>query len=717
MLHRSLLLLVVAVSSAAQPPSRGRALFFERGVPQLEFAAAEAGATYRILPPSEWSRGACAPCIRVTIAPGSAAPQSYSIQVAGAHVTITAPDANGAMYGLFDVIEALRPEASGSLTSGEHAPYIARRGIKFNLPLDARTPTYSDPGDAAQANIPEMWSIEFWHSFLDEMARNRYNVLSLWSLHPFPSMVKVPEYPDVALADVMRTTHKLDDSFSSRAVDFVRPEMLANMEVVKRLTIDQKIAFWREVMQYAKDRGIDTYLFTWNIYTYGATGKYGITDAQDNQKTVDYFRASVRETILTYPLLAGIGITAGEQMNDRLSGANSSEGWLRRTYGEGIQDALKQQPTRKVELIHRYHETDQNALMAQWKDYPGGFDFSYKYSVAHMYSIPKPTFIDPILAKMPPGMKTWLTVRNDDVYTYRWGDPEYARAYVKGMPGPDRLAGFYMGPDGYIWGREFLAKEPSSPRELVISKQWYSFLLWGRLSFDPTLPTSFFEQTLAHHFRGVDRVALEKAWAASSQVFPLITRFFWGDIDLKWYPEASLSHPRHHGYYTVRDFAEGSTMPGSGVLSIREWRRLSLAQQPMTGTTPLQIASALEASATPALAALPKLRSGRVSKELNNTLGDIESMSHLANYYSAKIRGAAALAVFDGSRDELDRTRAVTELEKAAAHWRLYSASYSRQYTSPHLYNRVGFVDIPGLVAKVDADISIARDWRPGTMR
>jgi hypothetical protein len=53
-------------------------------------------------------------------------------------------------------------------------------------------------------------------------------------------------------------------------------------------------------MQYAHDRGIAVYLFTWNIFTFGATGKYGITPAQDNPITIDYFR----KTVLTYPLLA-----------------------------------------------------------------------------------------------------------------------------------------------------------------------------------------------------------------------------------------------------------------------------------------------------------------------------------------------------------------------------------------------------------------------------
>ena len=94
----------------------------------------------------------------------------------------------------------------------------------------------------------------------------------------------------------------------------VQPAMLADVEVVKRMTIDEKIAFWRWVMQYARDRGIEVYVFTWNVFTWGAEGKHGITRDMDNPVTKAYFRASVREMVKTYPLLAGFGITAGEGM-------------------------------------------------------------------------------------------------------------------------------------------------------------------------------------------------------------------------------------------------------------------------------------------------------------------------------------------------------------------------------------------------------------------
>ena len=272
------------------------------------------------------------------------AAQSYRIRVERQNghsaITVRGADAAGTMYGGLDVAEAIRTGTLDSLQDSDHTPHIAQRGIKLNIPLDLRTPSYTDPSDAAQANIPEMWSMDFWREFLDDMARHRYNVLTLWSLNPFPSIVKVPEFPHVALDDVWRTTAKLDEKFSGNGDNFVRPEMLAHHEVVKKLTIDEKIQFWRDVMQLAKDRGVDVYLFTWNIFLYGAEGKDGITGDKGAPRTIEYFRASVRETIKTYPLLAGFGITAGESMPAEIGGI-SKEKWLWKTYGEGIRDAAQ----------------------------------------------------------------------------------------------------------------------------------------------------------------------------------------------------------------------------------------------------------------------------------------------------------------------------------------------------------------------------------------
>ena len=647
--------------------------------------------------------------------------QSYSIRVQNEGgrrvITVRGADAVGAMYGGLDIAEAVRTGTLDLLKDADQSPYIARRGIKFNIPLDLRTPSYTDCSDAGQANIPEMWERAFWTAFLDAMARNRYNVLSLWSLHPFPSLVKVPEFPEVALNDVWRTRAKLDDTFSFAGSDMVRPDMLADHEVVKRMTIDEKIEFWRWVMQHAADRGIQVYVFTWNVFTWGAEGKHGITNDLGNEITKKYFRASVREMVKTYPLLAGMGITAGEGMPERMD-SKAKEAWLSATYAEGVRDALRDDLKREFGMIHRFHWTAQGDILDAFKDYPGPFEFSFKYSVAHMYSITKPPFIQPLLENLAPGRKTWLTVRNDDIYTFRFGDPAYIREYVLNMPPSDKISGFYMGPDGYVWGRDFLERHPDSgPRPLVIEKQWYAFMLLGRLAYDPSLPDSRFERMLAARHPQASSPHLFRALQSASQVMPLTTRFFWGDIDLKWYPEASLSHRRSKGYYTVSHFMEGVTMPGSEVLCIRDWRARLTAREPMEQTTPLEIADALDGSASKTFASLDALReAAKEDSELRKTVSDCEALAWLGRYYASKIRGASALALFDGNGDTFEHEAALRHLGDALAHWKRYAAIRDAHYV-PALYNRVGHVNVTALTEQVAADLDIARSWKPGTLQ
>ena len=678
-----------------------------REAPQIAFGGAE------IQTAAESAKETAPLTVEFAIDSAGLKPQCYRIERSEGKIRVVGGDANGAMYGGLDVAEAIRLGMLAGLTSTEHSPYVARRGIKFNIPLDARTPSYSDAGDAAQQNIPEMWSLDFWREFLDEMARDRFNVLSLWNLHPFPSMVKVPEYPDVALADVMRTTVKFDSSYSLSAKDMVRPSHLTHLETLKKMTVEEKIAFWRQVMQYAHDRGIEVYLFTWNIFVWGAEGKYGITVDQSNPTTIDYFRKSVRETLLTYPLLAGFGVTAGENMQS-LKGELTNEKWLWKTYGEGIRDVKKLQPDRSIRLIHRLHQTNLKVILNDWKDYPDTFDFSYKYSVAHMYSLSTPPFAKSTLAALPAHVRTWLTVRNDDIYSFRWGDPEYARAYVLGMPGPDKLAGYYMGPDGYIWGREFLSTEPDSPRQLVMKKQWYSFMLWGRLSYDPQLPDALFKRTLAVRFPEVPAEKLSIASSEASKIIPQITRFFWGDIDLKWFPEACLSHPSQKGFYTVKHFIAGETMPGSGIMNIRTFRDRLLDGKPMDAITPPEVAQALKDHAQTALRFIAELPAAGADKELRLMIGDLRAMAYLGDYYAEKILGATELTLFDKTGKPEQQAAAVKHLEAALEHWKKYAAVATSQYR-PQLLTRVGYVDLNQLTSKVQEDIAMARDWRKGT--
>jgi hypothetical protein len=418
--------------------------------------------------------------------------------------------------------------------------------------------------------------------------------------------------------------------------------------------------------------------------------------------------------------LAGIGVTSGENMKDFPKAGDTkeqtierTEQWMLQTYCEGIRDALKSDPKRQFRLIHRLHDSKPEIIKRLWANYPGPLDLSFKYAaVAHMYGVTNPSMIRPYLPYFSPALRTWLEVRNDDIHSFRWGDPEFARGFVRAMPGPDKMAGFNMGPDGYCWGREAIALNPDSPRQLMLKKQWLSFMLWGRLSYDPALPDELFKRAVAARFPEVSADKLVTAWTAVSHIIPEVNRFHWIGNDNAWYPEACKGL---HAFYTVRDFMLGSGIPESGDMNIREWRARQLAGRPMTGLTPPQVAAQMRDDAQTALDGVAALRSrAGDNQELRETLGDIEAMARLGQYYAGKIDGAAELALFDATSKPEHQAAAVKHLEAALGHWRDYAAVYTKQYQQPLLYNRVGVVDIPKLAAQAAADVEIARHWKPG---
>ena len=81
-----------------------------------------------------------------------------------------------------------------------------------------------------------------------------------------------------------------------------------------------------------------------------------------------------------------------------------------------------------------------------------------------------------------------------------------------------------MGSDGYVWGQEFVSKDPETPRQLEIDKHWYRFRIWGQMAYNPDLDRDHWAAVLEHRFSGVDGKRLYDAWAAVSEIVPQINR-------------------------------------------------------------------------------------------------------------------------------------------------------------------------------------------------
>ncbi len=566
--------------------------------------------------------------------PSGLGEQAYALRTTGKpnkSYWVFGGDVNGAMYGGFQVAENIKFNDFSGTYNQEESPNILKRGVKLNLPFDVNSTTYfsSNKSTSSKNAITHVWDMSFWTTWFDEMARNRYNVVSVWNNHCFTSMIKMADYPDVVLNDVTGYPDIYNDKDRKG-------------KVIKTMTIDQKIEFWRNVMAYAKSRGFTFYLFNWNLFLESATGKYGLTSGGEgvtNPATATYVRKCTYELLKTYPDLDGIGVTQGEGMIPKNDSLNSH--FLGITYGKGMADFAKEHPNRKLNFIHRWHMADFKSIQKNFAELlqcPNvTFDMSFKYSAAHMYSSTKPDFMTEkemnFLKKNK--VKSWLTVRNDDFYYHNWGSPEYAREYLKNIPGQgDWFKGFYIGADGFNPTRTFFSKNSITQNTLEVQRQWYMNMIWGRLAYNPNTSDDVFKNHMKLKYPSVSSNDLFAAWSKVSKALPKVGELTLNafKLDFHWYPEHCSSEK---GFLTIKHFAEAAPRKSSDFCSIEG----SAANNCDKKTSAYAVADQIEADALSTLSLINAMTAPDNS-ELGVTLNTIKSMSYLTIYYAYKIRGA-----------------------------------------------------------------------------
>ncbi|MBC8870369.1 MAG: hypothetical protein H8E44_13175 [Planctomycetes bacterium] len=691
----AVVVIVYSMSMGMLHASEGVAIRYDQSDPKVEFAAGDLRKAIADVGCRVVESQADRTIVFDTFSLGMG-PQSFRIRREGENVIrVVGGDSLGAMYGGLELAEMIALGGGlDAVVEKARKPYISRRGLKFNIPFDGRAPSYDDTGTAAHENIAVMWEWEFWEAFLDSLARDRYNTLTLWTNHPYPGIVDLKEYPGVSYDNVCRLRERVDTS-TDRHFDDTDLMDPANVEVIKEISLDDKIAFWNRVFDHADARGIDIIVFHWNIYIFGAKGKHGITDDMNNPKTIPYMRYCIGEFLKTYPQVDGIGITAGEHMRGQKTSALEKEQWLWQTYGQGVMDAKAADPDRELRIIFRQHQANLSKIVDAFKEFDGPFNTGHKYARARLYSTSTSPYLDieyrgDLEQNRVP---CWLNLRNDDLFVLRWGDADYVREFLQNVP-RDLMryeAGFYMGPDGFVFGREFISRDPELSGQLEIDKHWYRFMLWGRLGYDLTLTRDYFERRLTKRFPKTDAALVYDTWQAASQIVPQVNRFFFRVNDFQFSPEGCIYN---RGFLSLDQFFEHPPLNGSGILSVQDYAAAVLADKPFDGITPMEVADRLDALAERSLEGVEKLEvSGETSNELAATLIDIRAMAHLGRYYADKIRGAAQVAVFraDSSKAE-HKQRAAQYLTEAVQDWEAYAKVASSAYR-PQLYSRTHYLD------------------------
>jgi len=289
------------------------------------------------------------------------------------------------------------------------------------------------------------------------------------------------------------------------------------------------------------------------------------------------------------------------------------------------------------------------------------------------------------------------------------------REFVRNIP-YEKSQGYYVGSDMWVWGREFLAREPKLQRQLEVDKHWLHVLLWGRLGYDPTLDNDRIAALVGARFPGIEAKQFLSLWQDASMIYPLVTGFHWADFDFQWYIEACRSRPgpakTASGFHSVETFIQQPVHPGTRNLTIPAYVADVIAKNIPAGITPLEVADQIDVRADRVLGAMSEFRRlglSRRNAEFRATIGDLQLMSLLGKYYAAKIRGATELALFRETRASEHQDQAVQHLELARRQWSEYTRRAVEQYRNPLWTNRVGVVDWNELGAEVQRDIEIAR--------
>jgi hypothetical protein len=628
--------------------------------------------------------------------------EGFTINRSGVVIYILGGDSKGTMYGALELAEQIQLYGLDKVEEKSKKPFLNMRGIKFNLPWEPY-----DTGEPFTKNEQICWDLGFWRNYIDMLAMNRYNCLTLWSRHPFHLMFRLAKYPE--------TTYLSDAE------------------------LERNTRFFRELFGYAKRRGIDTYIITWcvdiipqvikglGLPPHFADPKTSHRVRQESEPIKDYFRECVKTLLNAYPELTGIGTSGSEEM---VGDAWVRERWVVDTYLEGIK-----QSGRVVPFIHRTNQQAGKPIKDLFVDqYEGQTYISWKYSNAHMYSHPKPIF-DQLWGAWEgvdmDEVKITYTVRNDDILTLRWGDPEYTREYVVNMKKP-YVHGFYWGADGYLWGIDFQHADTGHKRwKYDFERRWYEFALWGRTSYDQDISEDIWKERFRWRY-GKAGDALFEGMKAGSKIIPAVNKLLWINYDFQWYPEGCLSR---FGYKTIKDFVDGSPMPGSGVISIREYVqalaegktpqafRKGLSERgkqgrlsPLDDITPQNIIDEIEKASRRAMETCQNLRDKLSHEEIDGDLEcvlmDIEAWSYLGLYYREKFNAAVCLAKFIYMNDQDQKEQAVESMEKAREYWVELGNIWSQHY-KPYFMARTKMTFGWSLyLEQIQQDIEIAKGYK-----
>jgi len=589
--------------------------------------------------------------------------EDFSIKKNTGKIIIAGGSERALIYGCLSIAEDIgNGIALKDVKEKNEKAFLTFRAIKFDLPWDTYRHSY-----ALSLHDETCRDTSYWKAFLDMMADNRFNALTLWNLHPYTFLIKPTNFPEASP------------------------------------WTDQEMKQWQTlfhtIMRMATERAIDVYIIPFNIFVTPEFAKAHHV-AMDNLQH-DYFvrgdtsqiiktytRKCVTQMLREYPEITGMGLTLGEGMAGMTP--QQREDWMNETIIAGMQDAH-----RKLQLIHRIpfsstigslgitsiatekltrkamHEEGNMGFIEEpiWADLK--FNWSHAHSTTKLIKVHGGKLYDTYFKPAPGVYKIDWTVRNEDFFCLRWGVPSFVREHIVNNSA-SWCGGYMVGSETYIPAKDYFTKDSVNlPWHYAFERQWLFYKLWGRLLYNPHQSDAIFRDEFTRRYGKEGRSLPEASSLAGSTALRIASDFDCG-WDFTLYTEGMMAldpATKNVSYISVDRLIHQPPLE-TDYVSIADYvsRRNAKDIFKKNEIRPPQLAGMLERDCRKALSLIKNVDVSR-NKALMYEVADITTWSYLGLHFAEKIRGGIALQTYRTNGDVSNKNNAVKYLKNALAYW------------------------------------------------
>jgi len=619
-------------------------------------------------------------------------PESYSIVSSPDETRVVGRDAAGVMYGAMDLAERVDEHGCAALPLA--TPVRTTAVLKYraaNLFL-----TLPEPGE-------HWWfrDLTFWTEYLDMMAKGRLNFLDLHGMYDIKSTI----FPNALL--YFATSASFPEAGVPRAereANLITLNLIINMAAVRGIQVG--------LMSYRAD-----------LDPLGAEKE----SREEQAEVPTYTRQAVADLATRAPGLSFLGFRVGESARP--------PGWYTSTYIAGLKDAhakavayTRTWLAKKADLIHVVEASGPETIVEAKYN---GEQLGPPYIISgggmekwHSYSYQD--FLEP-----PAPYQFVFQIRAGGTHRlFRYASYTRTRRAIVSMLMSPRVAGFTLeAAHAYLPQRDFYHANPAdSFSPWAFRRDELSYLLFGRLGYDPNTPESVFRAILKHRV-GTD--ALWDAVQAASDITPWILaghtcgpdqRDYAPELELggpvSYWATPSLGKPPHDAcgkpHQPFDAFAVA--MPNEAAADLLERRGTSRL-------SPVELSHLVLEDAKAARAAT-QVPIDSANPEARDVVRECVALADLGEWFAHKYRGATALAVYEGSGSApwLEAARAETREAVTAYEALARDTAYIAPFDEHMRMRKKGLTNfhwqkqVPRLyeeAASIDETVEIVRKQQP----